>query len=278
MASSLPGMFERGLARLAGERTDPSPAAAFFRPSDRVGVKINTLGGRALSTRPEVAAALADGLVRAGVPKGSIFVWDRTERELREAGYTTASGPSGFKVLATDTPGVGYERELVSHRSIGSLFSRIQTELVTASVSLAILKDHGLAGVTAGMKNYFGAVHNPNKYHDSRCDPFVADMFDTPAIKEKHRLTVLDALLVQFHKGPSYHSRWVSPFGGLVFSADPVAADRVGWRIIDALRERAGLPSLTDDGREPLYLRTAERMGLGRADLASIEIIEETFP
>jgi hypothetical protein len=54
-----------------------------------------------------------------------------------------------------------------------------------------------------------------------------------------------------------------------------VAVDTVGRRIIEEIRARKGLPSLTEEQREPLYLATAERMGLGTADLERIEVIEE---
>ncbi len=262
-------MFARGFALLGG-------GTGLFRPDDRVGIKVNTIGGRAISTRPEVALSLAGWLGKNGLSQKNLFVWDRTTRELRDAGYAVTAARNGIKVFGTDTDGVGYGPDLVAHLGVGSLFSKIQTELVTASISLAILKDHGLAGVTGGLKNYFGAIHNPNKYHDGRCDPFVAQVFDAPPVKTKHRLTILDALVVQFHKGPSYHARWAGKFGGLVFSLDPVAADAVGWSIIERLREAAGLPTLRDEGRAPGYLRTAVKMGLGAADPESIETVEET--
>jgi len=262
-------MFARGFALLGG-------GTGLFRPDDRVGIKINTIGGRAISTRPEVALSLARWLGKNGLAEKNLFVWDRTTRELRDAGYAVTAARNGIKVFGTDTDGVGYGPDLVAHLGVGSLFSKIQTELVTASISLAILKDHGLAGVTGGLKNYFGAIHNPNKYHDNRCDPFVAEVFDAPPIRAKHRLTILDALVVQFHKGPSYHARWAGKFGGLVFSLDPVAADAVGWSIIERLREAEGLPTLQDEGRAPSYLRTAAAMGLGAADRDSIETVEET--
>jgi uncharacterized protein (DUF362 family) len=269
-------MYARGLALLTGERDAARAVSALFRAGDRVGVKINTIGGKTLSTRPETAAALAGWLSEGGIPGRSVFFWDRTARELREAGFATGAGRGGIRVVGTDTPGAGYGSDLVSHLNVGSLFSRIQSEFATASVSLAILKDHGLAGVTAGMKNYFGAIHNPNKYHDSRCDPFVAEVFDAPPVRSKHRLSVLDALIVQFHKGPSHHPKWAAKYNGLVFGLDPVAVDRVGWDIIERLRAAAGLPSLKEEGREPAYLATAETMGLGRADLSAIDVVEET--
>ncbi|RPJ01325.1 MAG: DUF362 domain-containing protein, partial [Candidatus Aminicenantes bacterium] len=247
-------MFARGLSLVTGEADGPAAASVLFRPDDRVGIKVNTIGGRAISTRPETALALAAWLSRNGLIAKNLFVWDRTTRELRDAGYTLSAGRGDVRVFGTDTAGVGYGADLVSHLGVGSLFSKIQTEFATASISLAILKDHGLAGVTAGLKNYFGAIHNPNKYHEGRCDPFVAEVFDAPPVKARHRLTILDALVVQYHRGPSYHARWAEKYGGLVFSLDPVAADAVGWTVIERLRAAAGLPTLADEGRAPSYL------------------------
>jgi uncharacterized protein (DUF362 family) len=269
-------MFARGFALLTGEKDEARAVSSLFRPDDRVGIKINTIGGKALSTRPEVALPLASWLSRNGLQDKNIFIWDRTTRELRDAGYSTNAGRNGIRVFGTDADGVGYGTGLVSHLGVGSLYSKIQTEFATASVSLAILKDHGLAGVTAGLKNYFGAIHNPNKYHDFHCNPFVAEVFDAPPVKGKHKVSVIDALVVQYHKGPSYHARWAAKYGRLIFSLDPVAADSVGWAIIERLRADEGLPTLEEEGREPAYLATAEKMGLGRAGLGSIETVEET--
>jgi len=269
-------MFRRGFELLTREQEERNAIRAIFRPDDRVGIKVNTIGGRAISTRPEVSLSLAALLSRNGSPDKNIVVWDRTNRELRDAGYKLAASADGFRVFGTDTDGAGYGQELVSHLNIGSLFSKIQTDFVTASISLAILKDHGMAGITAGMKNYFGAVHNPNKYHDFRCNPFVPEVFDSPPVKGKHKISILDCLLVQYHRGPSFHAQWAERYGGFVLSLDPVAADRVGWALIERFRAAKGLPSLAEEGREPVYLATAEKMGLGRADLGEIETVEET--
>ena len=268
-------MLELGIRRLTGAERAPDGLALFFSRLERVGIKVNTIGGRRISTRPGLSLALAGLLSRGGVAERNIVIWDRTNRELREAGYLLSVSSSGIKVFATDTAGAGYETEPVSHLNIGSLFSTVQTNFATASISLAILKDHGLAGITAGMKNYFGVVHNPNKYHDNHCDPFVAELFDTPAVKRKHRLTILDALLVQYHRGPSYHARWAEPCGRLIFSQDPVAGDAVGWRLVEKLREDRGLPRRAEEDRYPTYLETAEKMGLGRFAAGDIQIIED---
>ena len=269
-------IYERGLGLLCGERSATAALATIFSAADRVGIKINGIAGRRLTTPPEVSLPFARLLVEAGLKTRAIAVWDRTNRELKDAGYRLNAAGEDFRVMGTDTAGAGYGGAPLEHRSIGSRFSALQAEFATASVSLAVLKDHGLAGITAGMKNYFGAIHNPNKYHDDNCNPFVADLFDSAPIKSKHRLTILDALIVQFHKGPSFHARWAERRETLVFSRDPVSADAVGGRMVEALRKAKGLPSLAEEGRAPAYLQTAEGLGLGCANPAGIRILEET--
>ena len=267
--------YERGLRALTGAASLAEGLGQLFKPADRVGIKINTIGGRKLSTRPEVALGLASAFQGTGVSEKNILIWDRTNRELREAGFTLSLGSSGLKVYGTDTDGAGYDDELYAKDNIGSLFSSIQSRYATASISLALLKDHGLAGITAGMKNYFGAIHNPNKYHDDHCDPFVAEVFAAPPVETRHKLTILDALLVQYHRGPSFHAQWAAKAEKLVFGIDPVATDAVGWRMIDALRAAKGLPTLAEEDREPRYLSTAALMGLGTAAAEAIEVVEE---
>jgi len=266
--------FEAGFKALLGVVRPGDALGALFSSSDKVGLKINAISGRALSTRPEVSFALAGLLAEQGPAAKNIIIWDRTNRELKDAGYRLNMVEKGPRVFGTDSSDIGYDEDLVSHLSIGSRFSAIQSRLTNASISLAVLKDHGTAGLTAGMKNYFGAIHNPNKYHDTGCDPYVAELFNAPPIKTKHRLSILDALVVQYHRGPSFHKKWAEPHESFILSRDPVAADAIGWGIIEELRAAKGLPSLKEDGREPAYLFTAERMGLGAARKDDIRIIE----
>ena len=274
-SKKLSQMYSRGIQLLFGTQKAEEGLRHLFKSSERIGIKINAIGGRKISTRPEVSHSLTKIINSSGIPERNLFIWDRTNRELREAGYRLSQDRSSLKVLGTDTQGIGYEPNLVSHLNIGSRFSRIQLNYAVSSISLAILKDHGLAGVTAGMKNYFGAIHNPNKYHDTNCDPFVAELFETGPVQKKHKLSILDALVVQYHKGPSYHARWAKAYETLIFGLDPVATDFIGWQVIEQLRTESGLPSLKEEGREPRYLKTATHMGLGKANSKEITLIEE---
>ncbi len=221
-------------------------------------LKVNTLSGKLLSTTPQLSLSLAQIILEAFGDE--VAVWDRQEEEMKRAGYDIKRRGS-LKVIATDSPRVGYGRLRVNG-DIGSLFSKIQ-EYADSSVSLAVLKDHDLAGVTLSMKNYYGAVHNPNKYHDNGCDPFIPELFSCEPVVTKHRMSIIDATKVQFHRGPSYHVRWYAKPGLLIMGEDPVAVDHLGWKMIEKLRAKAGLPPLKNENREPKWIFTAEKMGLG---------------
>jgi uncharacterized protein (DUF362 family) len=269
-----PNLLEQALgaavARAAGE---PTPVAAFrrlFRPTDVVGIKVNCLGGRGVSTRPEVALRLAAYLRAAGVPADRIYVWDRTDRELRGAGYVVSRGP-GVRVFGTNED---FDGRLVDWGASASRFDRVLATQLTALISCSPLKDHGLAGASLTMKNWYGVVHNPNKLHDDNCAPFIPHLVACPVIRDKLRLNVVDGALAQCHGGPGRAPRWAWTFGGFLVSTDPVAVDAVGRQVLEARRREVGLPPLAAEGREPAHITGAARLGLGVADLARVERAE----
>ena len=264
--------LNRSLQALTG-RNEPAAAwASLFAPHELVGIKVSCLPGHMLSSSRALTAAIVEGLLGAGLPKKNIIVWERSSRELEDAGYTISR--RGLRTMGSDElPGRGYGDRLAVAGSVGTIFSRIMDD-IDALISVPVLKDHDLAGVSIAMKNMYGAIFNPNKFHANHCDPFVADLCSHPLIRGKLRLAVCDASRVQFHNGPAYFPRYAREFGGLLVSRDPVALDRCGWGIVDFLRREAGLPSLADAGREPAYIRTAARLGLGRADPSLIRRID----
>jgi uncharacterized protein (DUF362 family) len=153
------------------------------------------------------------------------------------------------------------------------LLCRIVTDEATALVSAPVLKDHNLAGLSAGLKNFYGAIHNPNKYHDHGCDPFIADVCAHAHIRDRLRLVVCDAARPQYHLGPARRAQWQWAYGGILLGTDPVAVDRVGCEILERKRAAAGLKPLEADGRPVRYLASAEQRGLGAADLERIEVV-----
>ncbi|MBM4079531.1 MAG: DUF362 domain-containing protein, partial [Planctomycetes bacterium] len=106
------------------------------------------------------------------------------------------------------------------------------------------------------------------------CDPYVADICAHPVIKDKLRLVVCDAIRAQYNGGPAYAPQWAWKHNGLLFSRDPVAIDRIGAQIIEEKRKASGMPPLKQAGREPKYIETAAKLGLGEGDPAKIEVIQ----
>ena len=272
-ADLLRKLLGAAMQKLTGTADAAAAWRKLFQPKNRVGIKVNTLG---LSTQPAVVEAVVAGLLAAGLPPENIIIWDRFDVELANAGFKINKSGRGVQCRGTDAEriGAGYQRQIESRGRIGSCFSRIVAERIDALISMPVLKDHNLAGVSLGMKNFFGAIHNPNKYHDHNCDPYIADVVSHRFIAPRWRLTVCDATRAQYHAGPGKHAGFAWPFGGLVVSNDFVAADAVAADLLEAKRKAEGFKSLAEEQRAPKHIATAAARGLGVADLSKIERIE----
>jgi uncharacterized protein (DUF362 family) len=240
--------------------------------SDTVGIKLNCLAGSPLSPTRELADALVGLLKKAGVLPDRIVFFERSERDITKGGFTVKRYGDGPLFVGHDTRGYAFEREVTISGKVGSCLSSVVTRKVSVLINLGVLKDHNLAGLSAGMKNLFGIIHNPNKYHDNRCDPYVADVTAFDPVQRKLRLTVIDALTAQCEGGPGYLPAFAWPYNGVMASIDPVALDRVAWDVLEARRKAKGLPSLAEAGREPVWIRTAAGKGLGNDDPTKFRI------
>lgn len=264
--------LERAMKTITGAVSSPEAWKTLFSAKEKVGIKLSCLPGKSLSSSYGLVMAIVDGLRSAGVKERNIYIWERTDRELETAGFKVTD--SGLNIVGTDHfYGGGYSSDIEISGSVGTCFSQIVTE-VDALISVPVLKDHDIAGVSIGMKNFFGAIHNPNKFHGNRCDPYVADLCNHRFIKSKWRLTVCDATRVQVHNGPAFYPKYAWEYGGLLVSRDPAALDYIGWRIIDERRKELGLKSLAETDREPSYILSAAKLNLGHADMKYIRKVD----
>ena len=272
-------LLAEAMMRLTGAGSAAEAWHSLFKPDDVVALKLNCLSP-GISTRSEVTEAVIAGLRSAGVPAVNIIVWERTNRELESAGYNIDTGRGGRGLAGARCFGTdvvrdgGYEPQPEIVGEVGSCFSQVLTRICTALINIPVLKDHDLAGVSGAMKNNYGVIHNPNRYHDNNCDPYVAQLNSYRHLVSKQRLVVCDAVTAQCNSGPAFKPAWAWGFGGLLISRDPVAHDAVGTRIIEAQRAAKGLPTLAEAGRPPRWLATAGSMGLGDADPSSDKVLE----
>ncbi|HUI85087.1 MAG TPA: DUF362 domain-containing protein [Candidatus Binatia bacterium] len=250
------------------------PWKKLVRPGDRVGLKVNALGGRAFSSNLQLVEAVCERLQEAGIRAQDIVIWDRDTEELERAGFHIAAGGNRVQCFGTDQ--VGYEDDLVTYGSVGSRLSKILTRNCDILINLPVLKDHDGAGVSMALKNMYGVIHNPNKYHPNGCNPYIADVNMLPDIRARMRLTICDATTATYEGGPGYKPQYSWRPSALLAARDPVALDYVGWQMIERKRAEKGLKTLQADKRDPLYIATAAdaQHRLGIDDPKRITLIE----
>ncbi|MBI5507475.1 MAG: DUF362 domain-containing protein [Deltaproteobacteria bacterium] len=261
-------LVERAVVAATGAEDAVAACRSLFKPGDVVGLKVNCLAGRGLSTHRELVDAVTALLVAAGVSAERVVIWERSDRDLRRAGYTPRRAGAGPLVMGTNDD---YDNEPIEAGSVGGCLSRILSRRLDAVINMPVLKDHDLAGISGALKSFYGAIHNPNKYHDNGCSPYIADLYAHPGIRDKVRLTIVDALTAQYHGGPAWVAENTWTYGGVIASRDPVAVDATALEILAAKRQALGLPSFDAEKRAPSWLPHAAALGLGVADLTRID-------
>ena len=266
-------MLDRAVQSFYGCDSATEAWRRVVRPGEVVGLKVNCLAGRGASTGVPLVEVLCERLQQAGIREKHIVIWDRLNSDLESAGFRVG-WRQHIRCIGNDS--AGYEDDLAVYGSVGSLLSKTLTRACDAVINLPVLKDHGITGVTLALKNFFGAIHNPNKYHVNSGDPYVADVNMLTPIRQKLRLSICDATTAQYEGGPSFMPQWTWPFNGLIVARDSVALDYTGWGIIEQKRAEKGLLSLRTLKREPAYIATAAGppYSLGTDDPNQIERVE----
>jgi len=257
------------------DRDNPTEAwKKLVRPGESVGLKVNALGGRGLSSNLELVEAICERLEEAGIKASDIVVWDRDSDEMEHVGFHVSTGGNRVQCFGTDR--VDYEQELAAYGSVGSRLSKILTQRCNVLINVPVLKDHDGAGVTLALKNMYGVIHNPNKYHPNGCNPYIADLNMLPEIRTRMRLTICDATTAQYEGGPGYKPEYSWKNNALIVSQDPVALDYTGWQIIERKRAEKKLNTLESEKRAPVYIATAAdaQHRLGTNDPKRIAVVE----
>ena len=264
-------MLEAGLLALSGQKDASAALARYFRPGERVGLKVNGLAGRNAATHVELVDELSVLLGKANIEGRNQIVFDRFARDLTASGFAAQPRAGGYRCIGNDE--AGHEEDLAQMPSSASRLSRVLTTQVDGVLNLPILKQHMLAGMTGALKNNFGCIHNPNKMHIDHCDPYIAEVNAVPEIRGKQRLVIMDALRPVLDNGPSYQPGMAEVANVMLFATDLVAVDTVALGILEELRAKRELPTLAKAGMAPTYLLTASKMGLGVSDRAGIDIV-----
>jgi len=125
-------------------------------------------------------------------------------------------------------------------------------------IDVGIAKHHGLARMTAAMKNLLGVVQNRSGVHSIMKDG-LGDLLSVI----KPGLTVVDAVRTLMRNGPSGGNLDdVKLNNTVIASQDMVAADAYATRFLEL------------SGKDLGYIRSAAERGLGTMDLDTVKIEE----
>ena len=256
-----------------------------YKTGETVGIKVNCQWPR-VATQPKVVAAIVNELVKMGIPKDKIVVWDCEGNALMySVMYLVRQEFGGVRLVATDQLSDPFdESKIMDIQGNPTHLSRLLTG-ADHLINVPVLKNHFEAGITFALKNHVGSAgkeikyrqklfHNPidekNPMHKAmgRGAPIaerIALINTAPDIKNKTRLIVGDALFGVYMRGPLGEPEFV--YNGLIVGTDPVATDHQARLIIESERKKRNLPFVPS-----LHIDHAIKLGLG----APVEEIQVT--
>jgi hypothetical protein len=214
--------------------------------------------------------AVTERLQDAGIPAEQIVIFDRGNRELKQAGFE----------LNEDGPGVrcyGSELSYTKGWAILDTDIRLSDTLLNcdALINMPILKHHNHSGVTFAMKNHFGTFDRPSMFHRPRTGPAIVELNALAPIRDRTRLVIGDCLTIC----PLSRGGWFQAVTGdsILMSLDPVAHDAVGLQMLSE--------AMVAEGNDPTgaielansWLTASAELGLGTSDLDYIELAEVTL-
>lgn len=297
-------MLETGMLNLTGAADLKSAWLQFVGPEDIIGLKVNPIAGKLLSTTHAVTQSVVKQLEAAGIPRKNLIIWDRREVDLKESGFTEENYP-GIKILGTEyqdengsyinSEGKYYGENRIDKRHAfhadvngeydaytmpyminggeESYYSTICTEMCTKIINIPVLKNAG-SSITACMKNLaFGAVSNTARLHKELWHETCAYVCAFPPLRDKVVLNIVDGLKGCFDGGPEANPQFICQYNTLMVGTDPVALDCIGLDLISAKRIEEGIQKEEKPGAR-LFMDLAQDLQLGVADRDKIDLKE----
>lgn len=301
-------MLKASMLTLTGESDLKKAWLQFVGPEDVIGIKVNPIGGKLLSTSHAITQSIVRQLEEAGISRDKLVIWDRRQEQLDDAGFTTDNYP-GITFMATEcydenksyinSEGAFYSEDWIDKEQYFyadiegeydaytmpymvnggkySYFTKICTEKVTKIINVPILKNAG-SSITACMKNLaFGSISNTGRLHKDLWHDTCAYICAFPPLRDKLVLNILDGILGCFDGGPAANPQFICQYNTLLVGTDPVAVDRIAFDVVTAKRMEEGIQT-EEKAAGRKYMDIAQELQLGIADKDKIELNEIHLP
>jgi len=297
-------MVKTCMLNLTGE-TDLKKAWLYFvGPEDIIGLKVNPIGGKLLSTSHAVTKAIVKQLEEAGISRSKLVIWDRRQEQLEDADFNEQNY-QGVSFMATecydtnksyispegrfysedwidkdhyfyaDVEGEydAYTLPFMVNGGKNSYFTKICTEKVTKIINVPILKNAGTS-ITVCMKNLaYGSITNTGRLHKDLWHETSAYACAFPPLRDKVILNIVDGIVGCFEGGPAANPQYICQYKTVLAGTDPVAVDRICYDMVIAKRIAEGVQTEErKSGRK--FMELAEELKLGVADRNKINLVE----
>lgn len=249
-------MLDRAMAELGGME-------AFVKPGQTVVIKPNisfdTPPERGSNTHPELLRRVVTLCFAAGAKSVSIFdhTLDQWQRSYAASGAEQVAKETGAQLVPGND--ASYYREVSIPGGVVLRAAKVHALVLESDVwlNVPVLKDHGGALMTAGMKNLMGVVWDRRFYHRNDLHQCIADFLTW----RKPALNILDAYHPMVRNGPHGRSEAdLVEMRSLLVSADIVALDAAAAKML-------GLPPAA-----VRHIKIAADMKLGTMDLDQVDI------
>ncbi len=262
-------LLDASITKLTGQNDALQAWKSVFRPTDKIAIKVNTIDGSIDWTHVPLVNAVVARLLDAGFPGEQLFVFDRHAYELTGAGFTINKDGPGARLVGTDgdyTSGIPLMDTKVG---ISNILMNCD-----ALINMPLVKQHMYTGVSFSMKNHYGTFDSPDDFHyGQRIEQGLAELNALPAIKDKTRLIIGDALVVVL--GDNWTSEEKND--SIFMSFDPVATDMYALKLLAETKAAKGADeSVIAEyaAKAKPWLAHAVELGLGTTDPAKIDYQE----
>jgi len=295
-------MIKKAMLELTGQNDLGTAWRMFVSPGERIGLKVNPVAGKLLSTSHAVTKSVVKQLMESNIRAENIVIWDRRDMELKDVGYNSENYP-GIKITGTelqDEKGSFYDDagKLYGERNIDrdwyywadvegeydsetipyminggkySYFTKIVTKEVDKIINIPILKNAG-SSITNALKNLaFGAISNTGRLHGKLWNETCAEVCSFAPLRDKVVLNICDGLRGCFNGGPGANPQFICNYNSILIATDPVAMDRIAYDIIVEKRISEGIQkSPTPELLK--FLAMSSDLGLGISDRTKIDV------
>jgi uncharacterized protein (DUF362 family) len=249
-------MLDRALTELGG-------IEAFVKKGQTVVIKPNisfdTPPERGSNTHPELLRRVVTLCFSAGAKSVSIFdhTLDQWQRAYLASGAEQVAKETGARLVPGNDASA--YREVSIPGGVVLRSAKVHSLVLESDVwlNVPVLKDHGGALMTAGMKNLMGVVWDRRFYHRNDLHQCIADFLTW----RKPALNILDAYHPMVRNGPHGRSEAdLVEMRSLLVSTDIVALDAAAAKML---------------GLQPAavrHIKIAADMKLGTMDLEQVDI------